>query len=79
MGLAFFDLKKSFDAVDHDILCKMFELYCARRKSWLRLGLIYLAASSSVLLGPVQTLSTFHRTSLYNLFSEMLRAFEHLV
>ena len=29
--------------------------------------------------GIAQTLSTFHKTSLYNLFCEMLIAFEHLV
>ena len=38
VGLVFIDLKKAFDIVDHNILCKMLELYGVhhRELSWFK-------------------------------------------
>ena len=49
VGLAFIDLKKPFNTVDHDILCEMHELYGVQpREQSKGLGLTYPNANNSV-------------------------------
>ena len=48
VGLVFIDLKKAFDTVDHDILCKKLELYGVQQRELSWLGPTYRTANSFV-------------------------------
>ena len=51
VGSVFIDLKKAFDTLDHDMLCKKLEHYGIQQRALLGFSLILIAEGSTAELG----------------------------